>query len=244
MKMQSGSRFRMSPVLAASAVLVALAVVLAPAARAQHAAAAGHDAAAVSADQALEQLMAGNARFVAHAQTHPNQGAARMHELAGGQHPIAVVLSCADSRVGPELVFDQGLGDLFVVRVAGNIADDASIGSIEYAVEHLGVPLIVVIGHEKCGAVTAAMNGGETGNHIHAVVDPIMPVVAEAKKRAGDPVDAAIRLNVNRVVDQLEHTAPILAGKVGDKTLRIVGAYYSLDGGKVTLLTGAPVTAH
>jgi carbonic anhydrase len=88
------------------------------------------------------------------------------------------------------------------------------------------------------------MNGGETGNHIHAVVDPIMPVVAEAKKRAGDPVDAAIRLNVNRVVDQLEHTAPILAGKVGDKTLRIVGAYYSLDGGKVTLLTGAPVTAH
>jgi carbonic anhydrase len=245
MKKRSSNRFRMSCFSAAAAILVALA--MAPAARAQHAEAAGHEASAVSPDQALEQLMAGNARFVAHAAKHPNQGAARMQELTGGQHPIAVVLSCSDSRVGPELVFDQGLGDVFVVRVAGNIADDASIGSIEYAVEHLGAPLIVVMGHQKCGAVTAAMSGGEAGNHIHAVVDPIMPVVAEAKKSAGDPVDAAIRLNVGRVVDQLEHTGPILAAKVGDNTLRIVGAYYSLEGGKVTLLPGAteehPATA-
>ena len=223
--------------LVATAVAV---LAIAPFARAQHAATPGHGAPSVSADQALEQLMAGNARFVAHAPQHPNQSAARVHELAGGQHPIAVVLSCADSRVGPELVFDQGLGDLFVVRVAGNIADDATIGSIEYAVEHLGAPLIVVMGHQKCGAVTAAMNGGESGNHIHAVVDPILPVVAEARKSAADPLDAAIRLNVNRVVDQLEHTTPILAAKVGDRTLRIVGAYYSLEDGQVTLLTGAP----
>lgn len=99
-----------------------------------------------------------------------------------------------------------------------------------------------MIGHEKCGAVTAAMNGGESGNHIHNVVDPIMPVVAEAKKNAKDPVDTAIRLNVNRVVNELEHTAPILAEKCAGQSLRIVGAYYSLDSGAVTLLGAAPAT--
>jgi carbonic anhydrase len=235
---------RLSLATGAVAVFIALSFSLAApprAAGADPAAPASHAVSAVTPDQALSQLMAGNARFVAHTPKHPNQGQARVHELASGQHPVAVVLSCSDSRVPPELVFDQGLGDLFVVRVAGNVADDAAIGSIEYAVEHLGAPLIIVMGHQKCGAVTAAMNGGETGNHIHAVVDPIMPVVSQAKQSPGDPVDNAIRLNVNKVVGELERAEPILSAKAKDKSLKIVGAYYSLDNGAVTLLGAAPV---
>jgi len=192
---------------------------------------------AITPEHALDRLMKGNARFASHQAMHPHKTAARMAEVAGGQHPIAVVLSCSDSRVPPELIFDQGLGDVFVVRVAGNILDDAVVGSIEYAVEHTGAPLVVVLGHEKCGAVTAAMGGGEAGNHIHAVTDPITPVVAEAKKSTHDPVDAAIRLNVKKVVGELEHSTPILAAKAKDGSIQIVGAYYSLDNGKVTLLT-------
>jgi len=207
------------------------------------AAAADHAAPAISPEKALEQLEAGNVRFVAHTPQHPNQGADRVRELAAGQHPIAVVLSCSDSRVPPELVFDQGLGDIFSIRVAGNIASGDGIGSIEYAVEHLGVPLIVVMGHEKCGAVSAAMSGGEPGNHIQQVVDAIAPVVPEAKKDAKDPLDAAVRLNVKKVVGELEHSDPVLSKAVAEGKLQVVGAYYSLDSGAVTMLTGAPAHA-
>lgn len=209
-----------------------------------HSTAAGHATASViTPPQALDRLMQGNARFVSHKATHPHETAARMTELVAGQHPIAVVLSCSDSRVPPELVFDQGLGDVFTVRVAGNVLDDAVVGSIEYAVEHTGAPLVVVMGHEKCGAVTAAVNGAEGGNHIHAFTDPITPVVAEAKKDTKDPVDAAIRLNVKKVVGELQNSTPILAAKAKDGSIQIVGAYYSLDTGKVTLLTGAHAAA-
>lgn len=137
-RMEHRSR-QVLPAIAAIAMLVMMSSMIPARARAETAAgghAAAHATPAISPDHALAQLMAGNARFVAHAPTHPNQDAARMHELAEGQHPVAVVLCCADSRVGPEMVFDQGLGDLFVVRVAGNIADPATIGSIEYAVEN------------------------------------------------------------------------------------------------------------
>src|SRR5207237_5372942 len=132
----------------AACLFVALAMTVAPA--------VGKETGApLTPDQALSRLVAGNQRFVAHKPTHPHEDLARRHDLAGSQHPFAVVLSCSDSRLPPELVFDQGLGDLFVIRVAGNITDAAVIGSIEYAVEHLHAPLIVVLGHEKCGAVTA-----------------------------------------------------------------------------------------
>ncbi|HEY4484757.1 MAG TPA: carbonic anhydrase, partial [Nitrospiria bacterium] len=121
-------------------------------------------------DKALTMLMEGNARYVEGKMLHPNQAADRMGELAKGQHPFAVILGCADSRVPPEIVFDQGLGDLFVLRVAGNIADDAVIGSIEYAVEHLGTTLVFVLGHERCGAVSAAVEvvtkGAKVPGHI------------------------------------------------------------------------------
>ena len=124
-------------------------------------AAAGEPAAAISADDALAQLVEGNRRFVSGEVARPHQSAARRAELAKGQAPVAIVLTCSDSRVAPELYFDQGLGDLFVIRNAGNVLDDHVLGSIEYAVEHLHVPLLIVIGHEKCGAVSAAVGGGE-----------------------------------------------------------------------------------
>ena len=218
------------------ALMIATLPGIGPAARA---ATAEHGAVAtVTAAQAVEQLRAGNARFVAHQATHPRQDAARVRALGSGQRPIAIVLSCSDSRVPPEVVFDQGLGDLFVIRVAGNIANDAVIGSIEYAVEHLGAPLVVVMGHQRCGAVSAAMAGGESGNHIHALVDAIMPVVAEAKKSTSDPLDAAVRLNVQKVVGELERSQPMLAEAAAHSKIRIVGAYYALDTGAVSLLAG------
>src|SRR5947209_5314090 len=127
------------------------------------------------ADQALARLIEGNARYSRHREQHPDETLARRKELQVGQHPFAVVLSCSDSRVPPELVFDQGLGDLFVVRVAGNIAADAVLGSVEYAVEHLGTKLIVVLAHEKCGAITAAVEGGKAPGHLPALVAAIQP---------------------------------------------------------------------
>jgi carbonic anhydrase len=222
----------------AACLFAALAMMVAPA--------AGKEMGApLTPDQALSRLVAGNQRFVAHKPTHPHEDLARRHDLAGSQHPFAVVLSCSDSRLPPELVFDQGLGDLFVIRVAGNITDAAVIGSIEYAVEHLKAPLIVVLGHEKCGAVTAAMSAGEESkDHIQALVDAIAPVVPEAKKDPKDPLDAAVRLNVRKVVGELAQSEPILAHEAKEGHIRIVGAYYSLDTGAVTLLAGSPAAAH
>ena len=208
-------------------------------------AAGSETASQVTPDQALSRLVAGNRRFVDAKSSHPHQDLARRHHLSGGQHPFAVVLSCSDSRLPPELVFDQGLGDLFVIRVAGNITDAAVVGSIEYAVEHLKAPLVVVLGHEKCGAVTAAMEAGaDTHDHIQALVDAIAPVVAEAKKDSTDPLDAAVRLNVKKVVGELARSEPILAHEAKAGHVRIVGAYYSLDTGAVTLLDAAPAPAH
>ena len=128
---------------------------------------------AASGDQgdALARLLAGNHRYVSGTVAHPNQTAGRRRAVAGSQHPFATILGCADSRVPPEVVFDQGLGDLFVVRVAGNIADPAAVASIEYSAEHLGVGLIVVVGHSRCGAVDAAVKGGEAPGHLSVLVD-------------------------------------------------------------------------
>src|SRR5262252_9569528 len=132
---------------------------------------------ALSADEALKKLIAGNERYVRAKVNHPDESLARRKELTTGQHPFAVILGCADSRVSPELLFDEGLGDLFVIRVAGNIVDDAVLGSIEYAVEHLDTKLIVVLGHEKCGAVSAAVEGGDVPGHLKALVAAIQASV-------------------------------------------------------------------
>jgi carbonic anhydrase len=200
------------------------------------------------ADAALRTLMAGNKRYVATKPLHPHQGRSHRVVLAKGQQPFAVVLGCADSRVPPEIVFDQGLGDLFVLRIAGNIVDDAVLGSIEYAVEHLGTRLIVVLGHERCGAVSAAVQaarsssmpgasqpGGEH-DHIGSLVQAIAPAVERVRDRPGDRLDLAIRANVAMVAGQLRGSTPVLAKSVKAGKLQVVGARYDLDTGVVALV--------
>lgn len=188
-------------------------------------------------DQAWQVLKAGNQRYVAHKQTHPNQTEQRMTELATGQHPFAIVLGCADSRVPPEIIFDQGLGDLFVIRVAGNIVDDAIAGSIEYAVEELNVPLLVVLGHERCGAVTAAVKGGEVPGHISTLINAIKPAVKSVKGLPGDLVENSVKANIKIVVSKLKSTQPIVSQLVKSNKLKIIGGRYDLDRGKVDLIT-------
>jgi len=189
-----------------------------------------------SAEAVLAELKAGNDHHVAHQYQHPHQTAARQRELADGQHPHACVLSCADSRVAPEIILDQGLGDLFDVRVAGNVASDSELASIEYAAEHLHTPLVVVMGHQKCGAVTAAAGTEPATGHLGTLIALIRPAVQSAKSQPGDLVDNAVRINVENVVRQLRASAPVLAGLVAHGELTVVGGVYSLDTGKVTWL--------
>lgn len=193
-------------------------------------------AAVPSADAVLADLRQGNERFAAKHFTRPHQTAERQHELATGQQPEAAILTCADSRVPPEIVFDQGLGDLFDVRVAGNVARDPEIASLEYAVEHLHCPVIVVMGHEKCGAVTAAAEAGTPAGHLSALVDAIKPAILAAEKMPGDKIENAVRINVQNVVKELRESKPILAETSAAGHVKIVGAVYSLDTGKVDWL--------
>jgi len=190
----------------------------------------------------LDELKAGNQRYVSGKLTHPHESLARRQELAAGQQPHAIFLTCADSRVAPEIVFDQGLGDLFDVRVAGNVAGDDEIASMEYAAEHLHTPLIVVMGHQKCGAVSAAVQGGAPDGHLPVLIKAIQPAVDQAKSLKGDLVENAVRINVENIVSQLRTSKPILAELVEHGKLQIVGAVYSLDTGKVTWLSGSSPT--
>ena len=194
----------------------------------------------VTADSALAELRAGNAHHVAHRYQHPHETAKRQRELVSGQNPHAEILSCADSRVPPELVFDQGLGDLFIVRVAGNVVSDTELGSLEYGAEHLHVPLLVVLGHQHCGAVTAAVEGGGAEGHIGALINLLRPAVEKTRGLPGDAVENAVKANVEMVVKQLRTSAPVLAELVSQRKLKVVGALYSLDTGKVTWLPDTP----
>lgn len=198
----------------------------------------GDHAAGPNADEALKTLLEGNKRYVSGHAKGPNRSSARRAELARAQHPIAVVVSCSDSRVPPELLFDQGFGDIFVVRTAGNIVDSIELGSIEYAVDHLGTKLIIVLGHERCGAVTAALQGGEAPGNIKSVVDAIKPAIEKGKARHsghGEVLDTCIISNVKDVAQKIRTTAPILSEKVEDGMLKVVGAYYDLDSGAVNM---------
>ncbi len=188
-------------------------------------------------DSVLAELKTGNAHHVRHQYQHPHETVARQRELVAGQHPHAELLSCADSRVPPEIVFDQGLGDLFVVRVAGNVATDTEIGSLEYGAEHLHIPLLVVLGHESCGAVTAAVQGGKAEGHLAALLNLIKPAVEQSRGVSGDPVANAVRTNVQMVVQQLRSSTPILSELVAHGKLKIVGGVYSLETGEVTWLS-------
>lgn len=188
-----------------------------------------------NADESLKKLIVGNERFVGAKVIHQNQSAERRDEVAKGQYPIAVIVSCSDSRVPPEIIFDQGIGDLFVIRSAGNLVDDIGLGSIEYAVEHLGVQLIIVLGHERCGAVSAAVQGGEAPGHIAKLIEEIKPAVEKVKNQSGDLLDNAVISNINMVVKQLQNSEPILKEFVHNKKLNIVGARYDLDSGVVII---------
>jgi carbonic anhydrase len=188
-------------------------------------------------DEALARLMAGNQRYVAARAEHPRQDAARRRELSGGQNPFAIILGCSDSRVAPELIFDQGLGDLFIIRVAGNVVDDLILGSIEYAAEHLHTPLMVVLGHSKCGAVLATVAGGELDGHLPELAEAIQPAVERAKAQEGDLINNSIRENVLMVAEQLRESQPIMAKLVKAGKLKVVAARYDLDSGQVALLT-------
>jgi carbonic anhydrase len=190
----------------------------------------------VSADEAVQRLKDGNGRFVQGKATHRHQQADRRAEVAKGQKPLAVIVCCSDSRVGPEIIFDQGLGDIFVVRTAGNVVDDVGLGSIEYAIEHFGTPLLVVLGHNRCGAVSAAVSGGELHGHVRAVVEAIRPAVEAVKGQPGDPVENAVRANVRATVKRLESAAPILPGRIKAGKLKIIGACYDLDTGRVEVV--------
>jgi carbonic anhydrase len=193
-----------------------------------------------SAAEVLRELKAGNDHHVAKRYTHPHQTAARQRELTGSQAPHAIILSCADSRVAPEIVLDQGLGDLFDIRVAGNIASDAELASIEYAAEHLHTPLLVVMGHQKCGAVTAAAESGEADGHLPALLALIRPAVEKAKAQPGDLIDNAVRINVENVVRQIRASKPLLGALADRGQLMVVGAVYSLDTGRVEWLPQNP----
>ena len=188
------------------------------------------------ADQVLDELKSGNERFIAEKRIFPQQSLERRAEVAGGQHPMAVILGCSDSRVPPEIIFDQGIGDLFVIRVAGNIINEAVIGSMEYAVEHLGVPLILVLGHQRCGAVEAAVKGGKAPGHVGSLIEAIQPAVEKAKNLSGDFLDNTIRVHVEGTLEQLNVSKPILAERIKQGELKIIGGYYHLESGRVEFL--------
>lgn len=192
----------------------------------------------LTADQALALLREGNDKFVTDSPLRAVQGRERRVAIARGQTPIAVLVSCSDSRVPPELLFGRGLGELFIVRNAGNTVDTAALGSIQYAVAVLGVPLVLVMGHERCGAVEAAVSVVKDNTTypgaIGAMIEPIVPAVLTAQRQPGDLVDNAVRENVRRTVARLRTASePMLIEPLKAGKLRIVGARYDLDDGDV-----------
>lgn len=225
-------------------VSVAILALVVFAAQALPAADHGVAAPAITADEALARLKSGNERYVQGKATHPNADAARRAEtVKDGQHPIAIVIGCADSRQPLEILFDQGVGDIFVIRVAGNVANTDEIGSAEYAAEHLGVPLCIVLGHTQCGAVTAAVTGGEIPGNVGALIKGIKLAVAVAQKehpqlRDKDLVPAAIEANVRRSMANLSSRSEALSKLVLEGKLRIEGGVYDLETGQIKWFGG------
>ncbi|MCX6050159.1 MAG: twin-arginine translocation signal domain-containing protein [Chloroflexi bacterium] len=197
------------------------------------------EAAVADADGALARLMEGNQRYAANKSIDIDEGESRRIEVAKAQHPFATIFSCVDSRVPPELVFDRGLGDLFVIRTAGHVIDNAVLGSLEFGVAELNIPLLMVLGHEKCGAVKATIetleSHGKAPAHIEALVEGITPAVEQAKTKAGDLLDNAVRENVTLIVAQLQKSE-IMAEAIAKGALKIVGGRYDLDSGVVEML--------
>jgi carbonic anhydrase len=195
---------------------------------------------------AWDRLKSGNANWVGGRLQHPNLTIDRRREVAAGQHPFAAIVSCIDSRVPPESVFDQGLGDLFVVRTGAHTIDDLVTGSIEYGPVTDETPLIVALGHQRCGAITAAVEAVRTGkpvpDHLADVVNALRPAVAVGLRKGGDVVDASVRAQIDRTVEMLQNDRA-LADRLKRRELAIVGAYYSLDTGEVSVVRAAGIKA-
>lgn len=181
---------------------------------------------------ALERLLAGNKRYSQDMLLHPNRNQIRREALTSQQSPFAIILGCSDSRVSPEIVFDQGLGDLFVVRVAGNVVGPIELDSIEYSVEYLNSSLIFVLGHENCGAVTAVLSG--TTRDIEAIAIQIEPAIEKSKGMPGNRLENAVKTNVSVVVNQIKKSETI-AKFIAEKKLDVVGGYYKLASGEIEL---------
>ena len=196
------------------------------------------DFADVQSGDALRRLLEGNRRFVVGKSSQPTGPVLveRRQALANAQNPFAVILGCSDSRVPPELVFDMTLGDLFVVRTAGEVVDSVALGSIEYAIEHLGTRLIVVLGHQCCGAVSAAVSGPAENGNISNVLKAIQPAVEKAKGQAGDSIENGVRAHARNIAKRLQNSGPIITPRVNAGEVMIVAAYYSFDTGQVELL--------
>lgn len=187
--------------------------------------------------QALTRLLAGNQRFVERKPQYPNQSPKRLQAITQAQYPFATILGCADSRVPTEIIFDQGLGDLFVVRVAGNVASDTAIASLEYAASVLGSQLIVVLGHRRCGAVAAAMKNEPLPGKMGYLIEDIKPALAQVNLTSGKIEEAGVIANIQYQAEQLLKKSMILAKLVRLGKIKIVGAVYDIDTGKVSILT-------
>ena len=190
----------------------------------------------VTAESSLQLLKDGNKRFVEGKSIRPHQNLERLKEVSSGQKPYAIIVGCSDSRVPSEIIFDQGLGDLFIVRTAGQVSSFASWGSIEFANAVLGAKLIVVLGHTKCGAVAAACKVPEVPGHIVTLINAIKPAAQLAKAYKGDEVENAVKVNVAMQVQQLQNLEPVLTKAVASDDTKIVGAIYDLASGKVEFL--------
>jgi carbonic anhydrase len=233
-----GAGFSRRDVLRLTALAGGLVLARRPAAHAP-----GPSGAGAAADEVLRRLREGNERFVKGAPVSPGRRPEDFRPLAEGQRPLAVIVGCADSRVPPEILFDQGVGDLFVIRVAGNVIGGAGVfvkGSIEYGLVELGISLVMVLGHSACGAVKAAIqhldNRDALPGSLGPLVHSIRPAVLKAKSRSGDLLDNAIRANVEIGVGQLLSLQPIVAPAVKRGTAKVVGAFYDLSTGSVSLI--------
>lgn len=190
-----------------------------------------------TADEALQILKDGNSRFISGKLEHPNHCEESRQNLTTGQEPLATILTCADSRVPPVDIFDLGLGDLFVVRVAGNVIGDHTLGSIEYAVKHLHTPLVVVMGHSSCGAVSAVASGAVLEGHIASIGPAIQTAIKNVKEMEGNLVDNASVELAKQISDKIADSEPIVADLVTAGATKVVPAFYDLESGKVEFLS-------
>lgn len=190
----------------------------------------------LTADQALRKILAGNYRFVSQNANNPNQSPDRLNELGKEQKPFATILGCSDSRVPLEVIFDQGLGDLFVVRVAGNVVTPSELASIEYGVSILQTKVLIVLGHSQCGAVKAALTGGHLIGQLNVLIDFIQPAIARSIRLPGNAIDNGVRENILLQTERLRKT-PIVAKLLDEKRLKLVGGYFDLKTGEVSIVT-------